>query len=90
MLVGRRVQEQARVLRAPGGQHHRIRGLNLLLVVAVVIFDPGDLLAEASVRTRVTVRRGPHLGAGVAGLAEIGTCGLASAPIGQPTWHQPS
>src|SRR6516225_3655367 len=45
MLVGRRVEHQARVLRRPCRQHHDARFLHLPLLLGVVILDAGHLVA---------------------------------------------
>ena len=42
MLVGRRVEQQARVLRRPGGEDDDARLLHLLLPFVVVVLDAGD------------------------------------------------
>ena len=58
MLVGRRVKQDARVLRSPGGEHHDARRLHLPLLLLVVVLDAGDRVPSALVRTRVTVLQG--------------------------------
>ena len=70
VLVGRRVEHQARVLPGPRGEHDHAGGLDLLLVLLVVILDARHLVARGvGEHARHRAPR-PHLGAGLAGVGQ--------------------
>src|SRR6516164_1082843 len=72
MLVGRRVEQQPRVLRRPRGQHDDVRLLHLALLVTVVIFDTGDARALAVGQYPGDGAPWPHLGTDLPRVAQIG------------------
>ncbi len=82
VLVGRRVEQYARVLPRPRGQHDDARLLDLPLLLLVVVLDAGDagalLVGE---HARHGAER-PHLGLGFSRLAEIGDHRVGERPGG--------
>ncbi len=64
VLVGRRVEQEAWVLRRPGREHDHARLLHLALLLAIVIFDPGHLGPFGIGEDAGDAAPGPHLGAG--------------------------
>ena len=90
MLVGARIEQQARVLRGIGGEHHDARLLDLALLLVVVIFDAGDAVAGGIREHARHVAERPHVRALAARLAETGRLRIGERPVGQPALHQPS
>src|SRR6202034_2978334 len=72
MLVGRRVQKDARILPRPGGENDDARFLRLFLLLGVVIFDAGNPRAVLIGEDARHGAKRPHLGAALAGFTEIG------------------
>ena len=72
VLVGRRVEHEARILAGPGRQDDDARLLGLAFLLVVVIFDPRDLVALRIGEHARDGRARPHLGARLPGVGQIG------------------
>ena len=71
MLVGRRVEHEARILSRPRGEHHDFRLLHLALLLLVVVFDAGDPSALLIGEDPRGGRARPHFGTGPPCIGEI-------------------
>ena len=80
MLVGRRVEHEARILSRPRGEHHDFRLLHLALLLLVVVFDAGDPGALLIGEHPSDGRARPHFGASLPCIAEIGDDRIGERP----------
>ena len=71
MLVGRRVEQDTRILRRPRGQHDDARLLHLALFLGVVIFDADGAAAFRVGQHARDIAQGAHFRARFSRLAEI-------------------
>ena len=72
MPVGRRVEQQARVLRRPGRQHDHARLLHLALLLRVVVLEAANAGSLAVGQHARDGRARPDFGARLARLGEVG------------------
>ena len=68
----RRIEQDARVLRRPRGEHHDARRLELLFLLLVVVLDAGDASALGIGEHARDRAPRAHLGSGLSGVGQIG------------------